>query len=218
MSASESEIVLELVDYRRRVVDLYAGVRQRGVDESAWCWWVEQRERLLASHSQSALAGIDGSFASPPRYFDYDSTWCVTGQVELDGGHESSLRLVADDGADFSKIATVRFDRLGVEYRLGLYWLRSYGGGLFVPFRDATNGEATYGAGRYVIDTAKGADLGLRGGRDGADELLLDFNFAYHPSCAWDPRWQCPLAPVENHLDVAVTAGERKPRPLGSES
>ena len=62
----------------------------------------------------------------------------------------------------------------------------------------------TYGGGRYLYDTIKGADLGV-------DEtsIVLDFNYAYHPSCAYDERWSCPLAPAENRLDFAVEAGER---------
>jgi hypothetical protein len=87
---------------------------------------------------------------------------------------------------------------------LELYWLTSYGGGLFLPFADATSGTETYGAGRYLLDTVKGADLGQEEGR-----LVLDFNFAYFPSCAYDPRWTCPLAPPANRLSVPVRAGER---------
>ena len=87
---------------------------------------------------------------------------------------------------------------------LEVYWIDSYGGGVFVPFRDATSGSATYGAGRYLIDTAKGADLGGTG-----SSLVLDFNYAYHPSCAHDPRWSCPLAPRANWLTVPVEDGER---------
>jgi uncharacterized protein (DUF1684 family) len=90
--------------------------------------------------------------------------------------------------------------------RLGLFWMEGYAGGLFLPFRDATNGHETYGAGRYLLDAAKSADLGGDGERG---TLVLDFNFAYQPSCAFDPRWACPLAPPENWLDVPVRAGER---------
>jgi uncharacterized protein (DUF1684 family) len=90
--------------------------------------------------------------------------------------------------------------------QLSLFWLPDYAGGLFLSFRDATNGAETYGGGRYLLDTAKSADLG---GDPGADTLVLDFNFAYQPSCAFDPRWVCPLVPPENHLDLPVRAGER---------
>ncbi len=89
--------------------------------------------------------------------------------------------------------------------RLSVFWLREYSGGLFLPFADATSGRETYGAGRYLLDGAKGADLG---GEPANGMLVLDFNFAYQPSCAFDTRWACPLAPPENHLDLAVRAGE----------
>jgi uncharacterized protein (DUF1684 family) len=88
---------------------------------------------------------------------------------------------------------------------LAVYWLEGYGGGLFLPFRDALAGRETYGGGRYLLDTVKGADLGT--GDDG--RLVLDFNYAYNPSCAYDPRWSCPLAPSENRMRIAVEAGER---------
>ena len=90
--------------------------------------------------------------------------------------------------------------------RLALFWMEGYAGGLFLPFRDATNGHETYGAGRYLLDAAKSADLG---GDPGRGHATLDFNFAYQPSCAFDPRWACPLAPPENWLDIPIRAGER---------
>jgi hypothetical protein len=82
----------------------------------------------------------------------------------------------------------------------------SYGGGVFLPFRDTTAGTETYGAGRYLLDTLKSADHGTD---PATGELILDFNMAFHPSCAHDPRWSCPLAPPESRLAVAVRAGER---------
>jgi uncharacterized protein (DUF1684 family) len=99
-----------------------------------------------------------------------------------------------------------RFEFDGVERELELYWLDGYGGGLFLPFRDGTSGSETYGAGRYLLDTVKGADLGTDG-----DRLVLDFNFAYNPSCAYDPKWVCPLAPYPNRLVTPIRAGERYP-------
>ena len=60
------------------------------------------------------------------------------------------------------------------------------------------------GPGRYVLDSVKGADLGMQDGR-----LVLDFNFAYNPSCSYDLRWACPLSPPPNRLPVPIRAGER---------
>lgn len=93
-------------------------------------------------------------------------------------------------------------DALGTE--LTIYWMEGYGGGLFLPFADATSGNETYGGGRYVLDTIKGADLGSLD-----HKLVLDFNFAYQPSCAYSPRWTCPLAPLENRVALPIRAGER---------
>lgn len=115
---------------------------------------------------------------------------------------EERLELPSSDGAP---MIFRRFAQAGADpVVLDVYWLEAYGGGLFVPFADATSGDETYGAGRYVLDTVKGADLGAEHGR-----LVLDFNFAYQPSCAYDSRWACPLAPPANRLDVRVEAGER---------
>ena len=90
---------------------------------------------------------------------------------------------------------------------LDVWWLRQYGGGLFLPLRDGTAGRSSYGGGRYALDTAKGADLG---GRDGS--LVIDLNFLYHPSCRYSDTWQCPLAPPGNSISTPVSAGERLPK------
>jgi uncharacterized protein (DUF1684 family) len=68
---------------------------------------------------------------------------------------------------------------------------------LFIPFRDATSGKETYGAGRYLEVHAHG------------DEITIDFNYAYNPNCAYDPSWSCPLPPPENWLKVPIRAGEK---------
>ena len=114
-----------------------------------------------------------------------------------------------NSGADtlsFSRVGRVTIPFADGPRGLSVFWMAGYSGGLFIPFRDATNGTETYGAGRYLVDSAKSADLG---GDPEAGALVLDFNFAFQPSCAFDPRWACPLAPPENRLDLAIRAGER---------
>jgi uncharacterized protein (DUF1684 family) len=101
------------------------------------------------------------------------------------------------------------FELGGSRESLTVFWLVGYGGGLFLPFRDATSGHETYGGGRYLFDTIKntyGLALELEAG---SGEVTIDFNYAYNPSCAYDARWACPLAPRENWLAGAVTAGEK---------
>jgi uncharacterized protein len=75
--------------------------------------------------------------------------------------------------------------------------------------RDATCGQESFGGGRYLTDTAKGTfGRGLRLAGDG--ELVLDFNYLYNPSCAYDARWLCPLAPAENRVRAPIRAGEQR--------
>jgi uncharacterized protein (DUF1684 family) len=73
-----------------------------------------------------------------------------------------------------------------------------------VPFRDGTSGDESYGGAGYLLDNVKGADLGETDGR-----LVLDFNFAYNPSCAYDPAWACPLTPRGNTVGVPLLVGDR---------
>ena len=137
-------------------------------------------------------------------YFEHDPSLRFVADVEP---AEEARILIAgsgDEATSFRRFATVTFELDGGPRRLALYWLEAYGGGVFLPFADATSGRETYGAGRYLLDTVKGADLGEEDRR-----LVLDFNFAYNPSCAYDPRWACPLAPPENRLPVEIRAGER---------
>ena len=161
--------------------------------------WCERRDDLFRSHPQSALPPDKrASFRGLP-YREYDPAFALTATVRP-LPHERY-------DVDTSTGGVIPFVRFGaVDLPIGtleVLWLDEYSGGVFLPFRDATSGKTTYGGGRYLLDTAKGADLGSRG-----DELVLDFNFAYHPSCHYDPKWVCPLAPLGNRLAVAVDAGE----------
>lgn len=184
-------------------------MRRAGVDERAWACWRAGRDALLATHPQTPVApGARAGFAAMP-FFAYDPSWRLIGRVEPAGGEAVN----APDGA-FVPIGQVVAERGGQDIRLTLLWLDAYGGGLFLPFRDATCGDETYGGGRYLLDQVKGADLGVD--PDGC--LILDFNFAYHPSCAHDPRWTCPLAPPSNVIAQPVRAGEMLPGPGDAQS
>jgi uncharacterized protein (DUF1684 family) len=119
------------------------------------------------------------------------------------------VALPADGLFRYTRIAGVRFSVQGHEAALSLFWIEGYGGGLFMPFRDMSNGQGTYGGGRYLYDTIKGADLGAGSKEDFAGQILLDFNYAYNPSCAYSEQWVCPLAPRENWLPFPVQAGEK---------
>lgn len=198
------EDTLQLWDYRRRVEGLYAEVRRIGTGEGSWDFWRAERDELFATHPQSALSEERRVSFTGLRYFPYDPSWRFLAEVEPVPGDDVSLAHSGIGSSPFKRFGVVRFSHHGNDLELALFWLNTYGGGLFLPFRDATNGKQTDGGGRYLFDTVKGADLGREGRK-----LVIDFNFAYHPSCAHDSRWSCPLAPPENTLDYPVMAGER---------
>ena len=193
---------LTLLDWKRRVFALYAEVRA-GEPRAAWERWRAVRDDLFRSHAQSPLPDR-ASFDGLP-YFDYDPALRVLAEVEPVERVRREIATSGEEPYSFTRFAQARFDLDG-DRQLDLYWLDGYGGGIFLSFADATSGHETYGACRYLLDTVKGADLGEVDGR-----LILDFNFAYNPSCAYDPRWVCPLAPPGNRLPVAVRGGERYP-------
>jgi uncharacterized protein (DUF1684 family) len=196
--------VADLLDWKRRIFSLYADIRATGNPEALWRRWRSERDEMFKSHPQSPVPkGERGSFAGL-QYYDYDPAARVLGEVVEAEPQTYEIATSGDGSYSFTRYATTSFELRGSMLTLELYWLEGYGGGVFLPFRDATSGRETYGAGRYLLDTVKGADLGTENGR-----LVLDFNFAYNPSCSYDPRWVCPLAPPPNRLDVPVTAGER---------
>ena len=192
-----------LWDWRRRVADLYAQIRAEPDPEAAWRHWRAVRDTLYRTHPQTP---VEGAF-QPLPFFDYDPAlrFHVTldpveaGEETFPAGADGDLRM-----RPFARSRGLQ-DALGGE--LTFYWLLGYCGGTFLPFADATSGRETYGAGRYLLDTIKSADLGAA--PDG--RTVLDFNFAYNPSCAYSARYVCPLAPRGNRLPAAIRAGELTP-------
>ncbi len=199
------QVSLTLLDWRRAVAALYADVRaaRPGGAAEALARFRAGRDRLFREHPDSPLPPeARAAFGGIP-YWPHDPTLRFAAEVEP--LPPIATVAVSLDGEEFplERIGRVRLPVGDLE----IYWIAVYGGGVFVPFRDATSGTETYAAGRYLLDTVKGADLGGSGGR-----LVLDFNYAYHPSCAYDPRWSCPLAPPSNRLNAAIRAGERLAR------
>lgn len=208
---------LQLAEWRRLVAEMYAKTRRSSAEHAreAWEEYRSTRNSLFATHPQSPLdQGQQVRFEGLP-YFSYDPAWRIEARaVPLEPGEPAAVSVDLPEGKLTCRpCARVFFDPpdpLNARGRarkepasLTLYWLESYGGGLFLPFQDLTSGRETYGGGRYLYDTIKGADLGA-----GPDAILLDFNYAYNPSCAYNPRWVCPLAPRENALRLRIEAGE----------
>ena len=207
---------LELADWRRRVAQLYVEVRTLAASDPAAALehWRGVRERLYREHRQSPVPAAERA-GFRARHFPHDPAlrFEVAVVPDPDAGaaapDEPSPFAIPTSGGGamaFRRIGWVDVPFPAGRSRLALAWLEGYAGGLFLSFRDATNGAETYGGGRYLLDAAKSADLG---GDVSRGTLTLDFNFAYQPSCAFDPRWVCPLVPPENRLDLPIRAGER---------
>lgn len=169
-------------------------------------WVAEQREGKdgyfrnapgspIPASERATFAGLEYYPVDIGMRFDY---------LELDplpDGLETTTQVQTSDGAtrQGERVGTLSFSIDGVEHELvGLRLAGAEQGSLFVPFKDATNGPETYGAGRY---------LDLIAQDDGTYDL--DFNLAYAPFCAYSPSYSCPLPPRENWLPVRIEAGER---------
>jgi len=203
------ENLFTLASWRREVAALYACVRRAPLDARAQACehFRAAREDLFREHPDSPIQPRDRGRFPGLDYYPYDPAWRVLGVIDRNVQLENfEVDLAADGTFRYTRVARVLFSFAGHLASLSVFWIEGYGGGLFLPFQDQTSGGATFGGGRYLYDTIKGADLGA-----GDAELVLDFNYAYNPSCAYDERWVCPLSPSENRLSFDVQAGEKIP-------
>jgi hypothetical protein len=227
---------LELTDWRRQVAEMWSEWRAQSASDAgaATTAFRTAKDRLFRDHPQSPLPEAERPSFGGLAYWPYDPAWRMTVRLEPqaeDSGPQGEaptgvpgvaeqiglpavqsgfapINLPSSTAESFSfrRIGSVELKGPLEGLRLSVFWMAGYAGGLFLPFRDATSGQDTYGAGRYLLDTIKSAD---HGGDWREGTLILDFNMAFHPSCAYDPIWSCPLAPPENRLAVRVEAGER---------
>lgn len=147
--------------------------------------------------------------ASPNElhYFDIDSNFCVLAETVI-LENEKPFRMPTYDGnsAEYIRYAKVRFELSGKQNELTLYANMhlaknpEYKDYLFLPFNDLTNGELTYGGGRYI---------GLDKNDIIEGKIKIDFNHVYNPYCAYSNGYRCPVPPKENGLTIGIFAGEK---------
>jgi uncharacterized protein (DUF1684 family) len=193
---------LAVADWRRRVFDLYRAVRAEADPAAAHARWRAGRDDLLLHHPASPVPVDQRDTYRGAPVADYDPQYRFEATIDTDvKPHNWEFTSTTDGVIPFSRVGVLHLP-IG---DLDVWWLESYGGGLFVPVKDGLAGRSTYGGGRYLIDTVKGADLGgdLAQGR-----LIVDLNFAYNPSCAYSPDWTCPLAPPTSTVTTNLPAGE----------
>jgi uncharacterized protein (DUF1684 family) len=201
---------LEQASWRRMAGELYAAVRGEGDPRRGHARWRHGRDELFRSRPQSPLPPGDPLRRTGLPYWPCDPRLRFDVPV-LPADRDMPLSAPASEGA----IAMARLGRVHLpapaDAVIDAWWLQQCAGGLFLPLRDGTAGKCSYGGGRYVLDTARGADLGGPSGR-----LIIDLNFLYHPSCRYNDAWVCPLAPPGNTISTPVRAGERLPARSGS--
>lgn len=149
----------------------------------------------LTDEARRAFKGLD--------VFPFDSTYCVRASFTREEDAAPFLMATTRTRTPTYKVhGNLRFMLNGKEHTLQVYESVPPHPGhedhLFVPFTDLTNGEETYGVGRY-LDLV--APLG--------QEVDLDFNRAYNPYCAYNDKYSCPIPPKANHLITRVLAGVR---------
>lgn len=173
---------------------------------------VTDSRRRKDEHFASGRGPITGETLEQFRglsYYPPDAAWAFTVPVERADGAEVTLGTNTGETRVMARFGTATVELPGGPRALTLYAPPGNEAPerVFVPFRDATSGTGTYGAGRYL-------DAPLRQTADGL-EVALDFNLAYHPYCAYSEGWTCPLPPRENWLEESVRAGERLPAGSG---
>lgn len=212
VSVSESTLpfglgeALLIADWKRRVTEIYGEVRAARGERSAWDEWRNIRDELLGHHPRTPLPPDRRRDFTGLSYFDYDPDARVLGAIQEVAPSTVTLEMSKGDLQPMTRLAVVSFDLYGTSHSLDVFWMASWRGGLFLPFLDKTTRQTTYGGGRYLVDTMKGEDPGVEG-----DLLVLDFNYAYHPPCAYNPNFSCPLPGPGSRVDVEVRAGERLP-------
>jgi uncharacterized protein (DUF1684 family) len=203
VTAAVARTALEVADWRRRVFAIYAKVRASTDLFAAHDLWRRARDELLATHPSTPLLADDRERFSGLRVTTYDPDWRFDVPITPAEPRHMDVETGTDGLVPFDLIGIADVPGVG---SLDVWALGGYGGGIFIPVKDALSRQkgGTYGGGRYLIDTIKGADLGST-----PSSIVLDFNFAYNPSCAYDPEWACPLAQAGNTVEVEIPVGER---------
>jgi len=207
---------LDLYDFRVRVAELYqrrnTALLANGEDDATVLKrFRQERDGIFATHPQSALDEEQKRIFEGIPYFPFNPDMRFSVPIDTNIEHrQQEIVMNVSASMKMTTVGHLRFTAEQQEATLSLYWLDIYGGGLFLPFRDATSPKESYGAGRYLFDTIKGSNFLSSTDEHGRMQIVLDFNYAYNPSCAYNDAWTCPLAPIENRLNVAIPAGEKK--------
>lgn len=132
------------------------------------------------------------------KYFEADSSYKIVADVQFVQKSEQTKFMMTDSSTgEVKKVGVARFELAGKTFSLSFYKENDH---YFIPFKDLTNGNETYGAGRYL-------NVSLDKLKD--KQMEIDFNYAYNPYCAYNHTFVCPIPPKENSLLFSVSVGEK---------
>ncbi|MFC7068293.1 DUF1684 domain-containing protein [Halobaculum lipolyticum] len=164
-----------------------------------------RKDEFFGEHPRSPIPQTARSDFDGLRYFDPDPSYRFEATLhEHDDPERITVETTTDGAREYDTVGEFRIAVDGDDVTLQAFRSPGDDHRLWVPFRDATGGEETYPAGRYL-------DLEAPDDRTADGDWVLDFNEAYNPYCAYSAAYECPLVPVDNWLDVAIRAGERLP-------
>jgi uncharacterized protein (DUF1684 family) len=161
-------------------------------------------DEFMAEHPQSPIDPQQQATFQGLRYYDTNPDLVLTVEVTRFDDSEPLIEMETSTGdvQPYRRWGRFSFTVEGKEASLTIY-SDPHGHEFFVPFKDATNGRETYGAGRYLDNHRPGLE------RLSETQFEVDFNFAYNPYCAYSPAYSCPRPPRENWLKVPIRAGEK---------
>jgi hypothetical protein len=165
--------------------------------------WRKDRDQFFKTHQRSPLTPAEKKSFKGLRYYPFDSQYVFSSQIERYNFHINNPKYYAtfltNKGTNkrYIRYGKLQFKLNGKDYTIETY-KSILSDMLFIPFKDMTNGKETYEGGRYID-----AEI-LPGYR-----MMLDFNMAYHPSCAYNEKFICALPPKENMLEIEIKAGEK---------
>jgi hypothetical protein len=163
----------------------------------------EAKDEYFGTNPHSPIPAAERGGFEGLSYYPIDESYRFELQLhEYDDKETVTVGTSTDGERDYLRWGQFRFEVDGEEVTLEAYKSDPDDERLWVPFRDATSGEETYGAGRYL-------DLEPESHRTDEGTWILDFNEAYNPTCAYSDEYECPLPPTENWLDVPIEAGEK---------
>ena len=166
----------------------------------------EQKDIEMLTDEKSPIPAEDKATFKKLNYYKPDINFRKEAQfTRYDQAKRFLMKTTTDRLPEYSLYGVVNFSHKGKNYSLNVYQnielvkKPGFDKHLFVPFNDETNGKETYGGGRFLDLTETGTDT-----------LVLDFNLAYNPYCAYNHKYSCPIPPEENNLKIKIKAGEKK--------